>query len=162
MKEDEKVENNMDARIIIDSLLKALGLTAPKFAEEIGINYQRIFDLQRGRTKKFNPGVVNKICDRFPQVNKNYLYTGEGDVLNEASTSYPQRQDGMGLNQANMAEFMAMSHKLLQLFEQLQKKDESLSAKAAKLFEKEAMLNERERLLNEKEHELNMSPAHIE
>lgn len=152
MKDEEKANNNIDARAIIDSLLKALGLTAPKFADEVGINYQRVFDLQRGRTKKFNPGVVNKICARFPQVNKSYLYTGDGAVLLDAPDT-PVGNTSIG--QSNISEFMAMSHKLLQLFEQLQEKDAMLSARAMELMDREREINAREREINKREYELN-------
>lgn len=152
MKDEEKANNNVDARAIIDNLLKALGLTAPKFAEEIGINYQRVFDLQRGRTKKFNPGVVNKICDRFPQVNKSYLYTGEGEVIMENPASVGNNPS---IGQGNFSEFMAMSHKLLQLFEQLQEKDAMLTARAMELMDREREINAREREINKREFEQN-------
>lgn len=127
MKDEEKADRNVDARIIIDEVLKTVGMTPPKFAEAIGINYQRVFDLQRGRTKKFNPGVVNKICTRFPQISKTYLYTGEGDVTVDVA-SIPA--SASGIDSASMAEFMSMSHKLLQLMEQLQAKDSMLSDRA--------------------------------
>lgn len=153
MKEEEKAINNVDARAIIDNLLKTLGLTAPKFAEEIGINYQRVFDLQRGRTKKFNPGVVNKICERFPQVNKTYLYTGDGEVISDVPA--PSATLGDGIGQDSIKEFMAMSHKLLQLFEQLQEKDTMLTSRAMELMDRERDLNNRERELNRREYELN-------
>jgi|GEM_PF-6840110 len=81
MKESEKVDKNVNAREIIANVLKELGMNAPSFATATGIAYQRIFDLQRGRTKKFNPGVVNMICQAFPSINKTYLYTGEGSVM---------------------------------------------------------------------------------
>lgn len=161
MKEEEKIENNMNASVIIDTLLKELGLTAPKFAEEVGINYQRVFDLQRGRTKKFNPGVVNKICARFPQVSKNYLYTGEGEVLTDAPTSNVSNNTS-SLGQTNIAEFMAMSHKLLQLFEQLQSKDVMLSTREAELLKRERELNAIERELNKREHDLNQMRLQVE
>lgn len=66
MKESEKADKNVNAREIIANVLKELGMNAPSFATATGIAYQRIFDLQRGRTKKFNPGVVNMICEAFP------------------------------------------------------------------------------------------------
>lgn len=152
MKDEEKANKNIDARAIIDNLLKELGLTAPKFAEEVGINYQRVFDLQRGRTKKFNPGVVNKICARYPQVNKTYLYTGEGPVLLDVP-AYSAGNPPIG--QVNITEFMAMSHKILQLFEQLQEKDAMLTAKSQELSDREREINAREQELNKREYELN-------
>ena len=72
-------------RNIIKNVLEAVGMTAPKFAEALGINYQRIFDLQRGRTKKFNPNIAALICEKFPQINKSYLFTGEAPATNRVS-----------------------------------------------------------------------------
>ena len=71
----------MDATIIIDRVLKAVGLNAPTFAKTIGVNYQRIFDLQRGRVKKFHPEIVRKIIEKWPNMNANFIYTGEGEVM---------------------------------------------------------------------------------
>lgn len=70
-----------DATKIIDELLKAVGLNAPTFAKRIGVGYQRIFDLQRGRVKKFHPEIVKAVCKEWPQVNANYLYTGDGSLF---------------------------------------------------------------------------------
>lgn len=80
MKDSEKADRNVDAPAIIKAVMDAVGMNAPAFANAIGINYQRVYDLMRGRTKKFNPGVANLICQRFPQINISYLYTGMGDV----------------------------------------------------------------------------------
>ena len=48
-----------------------------------------------------------------------------------------------------------MSHKLLQLFEQLQEKDAMLSVRAMELMDREREINARERELNKRELELN-------
>lgn len=80
----------MEATEIIDNVLKAVGLNAPTFAKTIGVNYQRIFDLQRGRTKKFHPEIVKGILNQWPNINVNYLYTGEGDVMLKPGQSVPQ------------------------------------------------------------------------
>ena len=62
---------------IIQEVLAAVGLTAPKFADALGINYQRIFDLMRGRTKKFNPGIVNLSCEKVRFVHFGKFFTDE-------------------------------------------------------------------------------------
>lgn len=80
----------MDAKVIIDKVLKAVGLNAPTFAKTIGVNYQRIFDLQRGRVKKFHPEIVKGIIDKWPNVNANFLYTGEGSVMLKPGEPAPQ------------------------------------------------------------------------
>ena len=151
MKENEKAENNVDAKVIIATVLDAVGMNAPTFASKIGINYQRIFDLQRGRTKKFNPGVVNLICKAFPEINKTYLYTGEGPVM--MPTEELPRPESVDMNG-----MISMSQQVIDLFQQtvsrvqdLQDKAAELAAKERKLFEKEIELVKREAEIEKRE-----------
>lgn len=137
MKENEKAENNVDAKVIITEVLNAVGMNAPTFAGKIGINYQRIFDLQRGRTKKFNPGVVNLICKAFPQINKTYLYTGEGPVLLPTD-------EGPKTETVDMNGMISMSQQVIDLFQQTVTRVQELQDKAAELAEKERKLWEKE------------------
>ena len=116
-------------RNIIKNVLEAVGMTAPKFAEALGINYQRIFDLQRGRTKKFNPNIAALICEKFPQINKSYLFTGEGSVLVETEDAVPVEHvpaepasDGGGL-----AEISALLHRLVDMLDQVNERSARLT-----------------------------------
>ena len=147
MRENEKAENNVDAKVIIAEVLSAVGLNAPSFASKIGINYQRIFDLQRGRTKKFNPGVVNLICKAFPQINKNYLYTGEGPVLLPAEEK-PKTAE------VDMNGMISMSQQVIDLFQQTVNRVQELQDKAAELAEKERKLWQKEIELVKREAEV--------
>ena len=154
MKESEKVEKNVNAREIIANVLKELGMNAPSFATATGIAYQRIFDLQRGRTKKFNPGVVNMICQAFPSINKTYLYTGEGSVM---SSNKPLDLDNtVGANIASQDEIAKMLNKVLDLSKQVSDKDveekmQKLLVKERELMDKEIELAKREIVLEQKE-----------
>ncbi len=152
MKESEKAEKNVDARRIIDEVLKAVGMNAPTFANKIGINYQRIFDLQRGRTKKFNPGVVNLICEAFPQINKTYLFTGEGSVLNNTNEQPQITHNDVPLS--GMSEIIAMSHKVIELFKQVTDKDDEVQARSRTLDERERELIDREIAIIKREAEV--------
>ncbi len=67
---------------IIDLILKDLGIKAPTFAKEIGVKYQRILDIQTGKTKKISPAVAGFIIDKYPQYNRGFLLSGEGEMLN--------------------------------------------------------------------------------
>jgi len=135
-------------RRIIDEVLKEVGLTAPKFAEALGVNYQRIFDLMRGRTKKFNPGIANLICKKFPQINKSYLFTGEGSVsviseVDEEETKIELKstepvQDG------GLADISGILHRVVDMLA-------DVNARSAQLYEFERQLNEREAALNARE-----------
>lgn len=146
MKDSEKADRNVDARAIIEAVLKHVGMRAPTFAKAIGINYQRIFDLQSGRTKKFNPGVVNLIVKRFPDIDKMYLYTGEGCITLPGSTE-DNSSAGGAMSAAQLAEAMTMQRKMLEMLQ-------TLAEKEARLNERERELNDRETELDKREHEL--------
>lgn len=146
----------MTRRIIAD-VLAAVGLTAPKFAEALGINYQRIFDLQRGRTKKFNPNIAALICDKFPQINKSYLFTGEGNVLvgseepvPEAPVAVEPPKDG------GMADISNLLHRVVNMLDQMNERSAALMEFERHLNEREASLNARELDISQREEELGM------
>lgn len=148
MKESERAENNIDAKVIMAAVLETLQMNAPAFSKATGIAYQRIYDLQRGRTKKFNPGVVNMIIAAFPQIRKEYLYTGDGAVL---SSNVPADLIPNPLDidmQSMLAKTMSLQNELLE--------------KAERLAEKEREMHEREIELLRKEYELRLREAKLD
>lgn len=150
--ENEKAEKNVDARAIINAVLAHAGMRAPSFAKAIGINYQRIFDLQNGRTKKFNPGVVNLICARFPEINKTYLYTGEGELVN---SDYQEILTPGSGPSTQLSELIKMQQKLMNMLQ-------SITDRESQLMERLLDVQERERLLNEREIALDKKALEIE
>lgn len=144
MKESEKAENNVDAKAIIEVLFNHTGLNASSLAKKLGISYQRIYDITKGRTKKFNPGLVSLICEKFPEINKNFLHTGEGNIV--------ERTPVMGV--AQFSEMMSMSRQLMTMFQNLTEKENRISEMIDELNERERALNERERALNLREIEV--------
>jgi len=152
MKENEKAEKNVNAREIIANVLKELNMNAPSFSTATGIAYQRIFDLQRGRTKKFNPGVVNMICAAFPTINKAYLYTGEGSVT---VSGKPQELDNsIGVITTSQSEIAKMLNKVLDLSKQVSDKEKAVDEKMRELLDKERELLSKEVELAKREMEL--------
>ncbi len=149
MKESEKADKNVNAREIIANVLKELGMNAPSFATATGIAYQRIFDLQRGRTKKFNPGVVNMICEAFPSINKAYLYTGEGSVM--SSNKPLDLENSIGGNTTSQDGIAKMLNKVLDLSKQVSDKDKAVEEKSFQLLAKERELLEKEMELTRRE-----------
>lgn len=146
MKKSEYAENNVNAREIIANVLKELDMNAPSFSKATGINYQRIFDLQRGRTKKFNPGVVNMICKAFPQINKSYLYTGEGSVLvDDVPADLIDNPSGNNVNSP------VLIQKAMVLMQQVIDKDHKLDEKASNLAKRELDLAHKELELAQRE-----------
>lgn len=72
----------MTGQEIINKVLEELDLKAPTFAESIGVKYQRIFDLQKGKVKKVSSSLANDIISKYRQFNLSWLLTGEGEMLN--------------------------------------------------------------------------------
>lgn len=149
----------MDATIIIDRVLKAVGLNAPTFAKTIGVNYQRIFDLQRGRVKKFHPEIVRKIIEKWPNMNANFIYTGEGEVMLKPGETIPQPSIEDMVNGAvekilDTEEFKSRL-KLVDEREQiLNKRENMLAEREAKVTSMYSELIERDKELREKEKKL--------
>lgn len=149
----------MDATIIIDRVLKAVGLNAPTFAKTIGVNYQRIFDLQRGRVKKFHPEIVRKIIEKWPNMNANFIYTGEGEVMLKPGEPVPQPSIEDMVNGAvekilDTEEFKSRL-KLVDEREQiLNKRENMLAEREAKVTSMYSELIERYKELHEKEKKL--------
>lgn len=73
--------NKLSGKEIIEGILSELGIKAPTFASNIGVDYQRIFDIQREKTKKISSSVANSIITHYPQFNIQWLLSGEGDML---------------------------------------------------------------------------------
>lgn len=70
----------------INELLSYTGLSAQAFANRIGCQTkQTIYDLQKGRTRDISYSVRNKILSCFPEINQNWLITGEGDMFNKSA-----------------------------------------------------------------------------
>lgn len=158
MTEEEKVANCVDAKTIRDRLLEELHMTSGEFATALGVNYQRIYDLGSGRTKKFNPGMVKLIVKTFPQVNPHFLYTGEGPVLLNGG-GIPS---GVALGGTELAEIMSMSKRLLQLMERLDTKDTDLRDRENNLIAREIEVSKREKAISEKEIELRMRELELQ
>lgn len=66
---------------VISLILNELGIKAPTFANSIGVKYQRILDIQNGKTKKVSFPVADAIIEKYPQFNRTWILTGEGEML---------------------------------------------------------------------------------
>lgn len=77
-----------NASQIINNVLNYLQVKAPTFAKEIDVIYQRIYDIQKGKTKAIPKDIADKACAKYPELNKYYLLTGEGDILLSTTTQY--------------------------------------------------------------------------
>lgn len=70
---------------MLDRILKLIhkkGLTASKFAEEIGVQRSSISHILSGRNKP-SLDLVLKILEKYPTINTDWLLTGKGEMVTE-------------------------------------------------------------------------------
>ena len=67
---------------IINKLLMYSKLNAKSFSEKIGLERpQAIHDILKGKTKTISLAMQDKILSVFPELNRTWLMTGEGEML---------------------------------------------------------------------------------
>lgn len=67
---------------IINKLLIYSKLNAKSFSEKIGLERpQAIYDILKGKTKSISLAMQDKILSVFPELNRTWLMTGEGEML---------------------------------------------------------------------------------
>jgi transcriptional regulator with XRE-family HTH domain len=68
-------------------LIRLKEMSSSQFAEEIGVQRSSISHLISGRNKP-SLEFLQKIINRFPEVNMEYLLTGQGNLLREGQEPY--------------------------------------------------------------------------
>lgn len=71
----------MDTKGILTGILSELGLSTREFADSIGYSLTKLYDIQRGKTKRLGDDLVALISEKYPKFNRVWLLTGEGDML---------------------------------------------------------------------------------
>lgn len=74
----------MIAKERLNCIFSHYGLNAKSFSEKIGLGRpQAIYDILNDKTKSITENLSIKIISVFPEINKVWLLTGEGDMLRE-------------------------------------------------------------------------------
>lgn len=66
---------------IINFILEKEEKKAATFAKEIGVRPTQIYDLQSGKIKRISGGIADKILLTYPQYDKAWLLSGEGEPI---------------------------------------------------------------------------------
>lgn len=73
----------MKASDILSKLLEYSNLNASEFSDKIGLKRpQALYDILNDKTKSISGSMSSKILSVFPEINKIWILTGEGDMLN--------------------------------------------------------------------------------
>lgn len=82
---------------IINKLLIYSELNAKSFSEKIGLERpQAIYDILKGKTKSISLAMQDKILSVFPELNRTWLLTGEGEMLKGESQGSGDGTSGSG------------------------------------------------------------------
>lgn len=76
----------MNPSDILNKILTYSELNPKSFSEHIGLDRpQAIYDILNGKTKSISQSMASKIVSVFPDIQKSWLLTGEGDMIEEKS-----------------------------------------------------------------------------
>lgn len=71
---------------VVLKLLDYSKLNAKQFSEKLGMKRgQAIYDIISGKTKRISEKLANQIISEFPEINRTWLLTGEGEMLKNTS-----------------------------------------------------------------------------
>ena len=71
---------------VIIKLLDYSKLNVKQVSEPLGMQRaQAIYDIVSGKTKRISEKLANQIISEFPEINKIWLLTGEGEMLKDSS-----------------------------------------------------------------------------
>ena len=86
----------MNGADIIYNILTHYQLNPKPFSEKIGLDRpQAIYDIQNGKTKNISAKMADKIISAFPEIDRSWLLTGEGNMLKPKGTVYVKKSDGI-------------------------------------------------------------------
>ena len=67
----------------IETLINHFNLNKNSFSKEIGINNNVTIGRILNEHRKASNSTIEKICTRFPNINKDWLTTGQGEMIRE-------------------------------------------------------------------------------
>lgn len=126
---------------IINKLLNYSELNAKQFAEKIGLERpQAIYDIQKGKTKSISSSMANKILSVFPELNKSWLLSGEGNMLKN-NVNVSGDNSGVVVNSLiDNRHYYSDSPDVLKA--QIELLDERIKEKDAQIKEKDAQIKQ--------------------
>lgn len=68
---------------VLARVLAHIGIKSPTLANNVGVEYKRVQNVETGKTKKVSGDLASKIVARYPEFSLDWLLTGEGQMLKE-------------------------------------------------------------------------------
>lgn len=88
---------------VVNKLLEYSMMNPKKFSEKIGLlRPQAIYDIQNGKTKNISPSMADKIISVFPEIDRGWLLTGDGEMLRESHSTSPVGNAAISADKSEM------------------------------------------------------------
>lgn len=136
---------NKDLSIqILNEVLEYFKLNITELANELNINKQNLYSI----TNLKKPNTISKkladiICDRYPDISKSYLLTGNGDLLNDKNMSDNNNNNKKYKSLENLSKSILNSSELNKELVQLAKETLELSREHSNNFAKSIEMQEK-------------------
>lgn len=114
------------------------------FGDILGVNKQNLSSLLNDK-KSFSQYYIDKICNAFPEVNAEWLLTGEGEMLKPQSQTIINSKAGRDIVQTQHAKDTEI---IKTLKEQIEDLKQQLNSKDGQLKEKDEQIKMLLQLLN--------------
>lgn len=82
--------NKLEAKEILEKVLEYTQENSQSLAKGIDVIPQRLYDIVRGRTKTITYDLADRISKKYPEINKTFLQSGEGEMLLEEKEDKPK------------------------------------------------------------------------
>jgi len=77
-----------DGKAILLEVLAYTKESINSLSEKIGLKRsQNLYDIKSGKVKKISSELSEKICQAYPSLNREYLLTGEGELISKNNKS---------------------------------------------------------------------------
>lgn len=131
---------------IIEEILDYYRINSRNFAEKIGTSPTQIYDLQKKKIQKLSPAMIEKIVAAYPEIQRVYLMTGEGDMLRPGAIQHNNGNQNCTIT--NVDNSTSSSEEISELRSQLKDANETIHALTSMLSNKMSELQSSVDIIN--------------
>lgn len=101
-----------------------------RFCNDLGANYMQVYYTYNGQNNTISSELIAKILNKYPQVRRQFIETGEGPALSDGKTMHNQpvstQLQTPENNQVTLDDMFRLLDRLTTLFEKVQKREEKV------------------------------------
>ena len=87
-------QKKLSDKAILATILKYFQTNIAQFSKKIGVDRQRLYDLNVGKTQSFTREVLAAIVKACPEISPFFIVTGEGSMTDDATPVHAEKISG--------------------------------------------------------------------